>query len=152
MENLLPKAILLFLTGVVLYYASWYDIRNHKIESRVLGIMLILGALFFVANQTDILLLLTIELIITFIFLIPTFFGMGWGDMFLLWTLGLFFTSENDVRVFFIGFLVFAVIWTLVYIDKYRLWKDKKSILKLEFPFVPPISVGFFIYIVFSLF
>jgi Flp pilus assembly protein protease CpaA len=149
-EKVLFNAILLILTGVVLLYASWFDIRNKLIQPQIIVFVMILGLLYYFLSSGTLAFLISNFFILTFIFLIPAIFGMGWGDMYLIWSLGLFFGQEGDANVFLAGFIVSAIIWTVFWVDRYGLWFRKKDLITFEYPFVPPIAVGFIVWGIYS--
>jgi len=143
--------ILLLSAIALLLYASWYDIKYKKIKAESIILILCIGLLYYSFVSNDILLLLSIELLVTFIFIIPTFLGMGWGDMYLLWSLGFMFSSIDGFKIFLIFFIISAGIWTFIYIDRYGLWYRKPDMLTFEYPFVPAIAIGFILYFVTTL-
>ena len=144
-----PSIFLLVFTSVVLIFISRYDNKTMLINPLMILLIAIYGIIFFAINTADLLLLITNIFIMCFIFVIPLFFGLGLGDFLLVISMCLFFTEEIFIKVYLACFIISAFIWTIYQIDKYNLWHNKKEMLKMKFPFAPPISIGFICFVVY---
>jgi Flp pilus assembly protein protease CpaA len=141
------QSIILILTALILVYCSIIDMKKRIIHGKMLILIIILGITFIVFNKSDILNIIYAEALLTMFFLIGAFFGMGWGDMYLFWSLGLFF----DSRMGFIVFLSFSIasgfIWIVTEIDKRGMWLDFQQWIKIKIPLIPSITTGFVFFV-----
>lgn len=145
------QIILLLLTGIVLSYAAYHDIKHREITLYTLLSIASIGFFFFICTKTPLINLIYAEIIITMIFLIPTISGMGLGDMLLFWSLGFYFINTELLNIFLISLFISAIILTLYYIFKEDMLRKKNKFKDFYFPLIPAILTGFFIYFIYFL-
>lgn len=135
--------LLLTTTNITLIYAAKHDIKHQEINLKTLLIILTIGITYTITTENTINNLLTIQTTITIIYIIPTIMGMGWGDMYLLWTIGFYIPNTDQLKIFLAAFLIAATILTTYYITKK---KTKEQKLKnYYFPLIPAITTAFII-------
>ena len=143
---MLWELVLFGCIAVVLYDASVFDIEKRLVNYFTIGLLaffVVIG--FFVLNNSLVNVLFS-GFFFFCVFVIPSLFSFGVGDLVVLVELGFLFNSFESGIVFMLCVAVGGIAWLLVYAHRYDV--DIVPGKDFSFPFIPAILFGFVFWVV----
>ena len=141
---LLVSLILLLAVVVVLCFMSIIDYLEHKVRMYALVVLWVLSSLYAISSFSSWIMFGSLAYLVM-IFLPLCWFGMGWGDFFVLTGLWCFFVPIESLWLFLI---IFIMVWfVVVVVVLFRPGTSMKSMKQLFFmhsiPLLPVVCLSF---------